>query len=170
MATAVEITRIELSAEGLRQAASGLRDGAIVRRVLALVMVLDGASRTEAAEACGMDRQTLRDWVHRYNEQGIAGLGDRARPGRPPTPTTEQRAELKALVVQGPEPERDGVVRWRCADLRAVPELAAMLLGSRPLATTCWRSNPPRPCGRKVNSCIPILAFDGLTTASLPCR
>ena len=92
----------------------------MVRRILALAMVLDGASRTEAAEACGMDRQTLRDWVHRYNEQGIAGLEDRARPGQPPTLTTEQMAELKALVVQGPEPERDGVVRWRCADLRAV--------------------------------------------------
>jgi transposase len=120
MAAAVEITRLELSAAELRHVASGLRGGAMVRRVLALAMVLDGASRTEAAEACGMDRQTLRDWVHRYNEQGIAGLADRARLGRPPTLTTEQMAELKALVVQGPEPERDGVVRWRCADLRAV--------------------------------------------------
>jgi transposase len=75
MATAVEITRIELSAEGLRQAASGLRDGTMVRRVLALAMVLDGASPTEAAEACGMDRQTLRDWVHRYKGQASSGWG-----------------------------------------------------------------------------------------------
>jgi hypothetical protein len=50
VAPAFEITRIEPSAKGIRQAASGLRDGTMVRRVLA--MVLDGASRTEAAEAC----------------------------------------------------------------------------------------------------------------------
>src|SRR5277367_1419129 len=120
MSKPVPIIRLDRSALDLRRKASRCSDGAVVRRLLAIALVLEGRPRTEAAEACGMDRQTLRDWVHRYNEQGIAGLGDRAGPGRPPTLTTEQMAELKALVVQGPEPERDGVVRWRCADLRAV--------------------------------------------------
>lgn len=120
MAGAVEITRLELSSEALRRLASGLRDGAMVRRILALAMVLDGASRTAAAEATGMDRQTLRDWVHRYNDHGVAGLADRARPGRPPRLTANQMAAVRALVVEGPELERDGVVRWRCVDLQAV--------------------------------------------------
>jgi transposase len=79
---------------------------------------LEGVSRLQAAEQCGMDRQTLRDWVHRYNEAGIAGLRSRSSPGRAPLLTPEQRAELRSLVLAGPDPERDGVVRWRCLDLR----------------------------------------------------
>jgi transposase len=64
-----------------------------------------------------MDRQTLRDWVHRYNAEGIAGLSDAPRGGRPPALTSEQMAELRGLVLAGPDPARDGVVRWRCVDL-----------------------------------------------------
>jgi transposase-like protein len=71
MAAGIAITRHDRSADELRLAASRLRNGTLVRRVLALAMVLDGASRAEAAQACGMDRQTLRDWVHRYNEHGL---------------------------------------------------------------------------------------------------
>jgi transposase len=82
-------------------------------------MVLEGASRTEAAAAGGMDRQTLRDWVHRYNAEGIAGVADRPRAGRPAALSGAQMGELKALVLSGPDPEQDGVVRWRCVDLRA---------------------------------------------------
>src|SRR5947208_15609926 len=69
-----------------------------------------------------MDRQTLRDWVHRYNEEGLAGLRDRRRPGRKPRLTAGQEAELAAAVERGPDPERDGVVRWRRVDLRALIE------------------------------------------------
>lgn len=65
-----------------------------------------------------MDRQTLRDWAHRYNEAGIEGLQSRRSPGRAPALTAPQKAELKALVMQGPDPKRDGVVRWRCVDLQ----------------------------------------------------
>jgi transposase len=64
-----------------------------------------------------MDRQTLRDWVHRYNAEGIAGLTDATRGGRPSALTSEQMAELRGLVLAGPDPARDGVVRWRCIDL-----------------------------------------------------
>ena len=77
-------------------------------------MVLEGMSRAVAAAAGGMDRQTLRDWVHRYDAQGVAGLADDPRSGRPPTLTPEQMQELKAIVLAGPDPERHGVVRWRC--------------------------------------------------------
>jgi transposase len=118
MAAAVAITRRDASADELRGAASRLRDGAVVRRLLALALVMEGASRAEAAEACGMDRQTLRDWVHRYNDGGIPALSDQPHRGRPARLSAEQMAELKALVLKGPEPERDGVVRWRCIDLR----------------------------------------------------
>jgi transposase len=86
--------------------------------MLALALVLDGCSRAEAAQACGMDRQTLRDWVHRYNAEGLAGLSDRPHPGRPPRLTPAQMRALEAVVETGPDPDRDGVVRWRCIDLR----------------------------------------------------
>jgi transposase len=67
-----------------------------------------------------LDRQTLRDWVHRYNTEGLAGLRDRPRPGPAPRLTPEQLAELAQVVDDGPDPARDGVVRWRRVDLQAL--------------------------------------------------
>ena len=112
------ITRTEHVAENLRAFAAKSRDGAQVRRLLALAFILDGHSRAEAAERTGMERQTLRDWVHRYNAEGIEGLKSSHGPGKPPSLTAAQMAELKALVLKGPDPEKHGVVRWRCVDLR----------------------------------------------------
>ena len=89
-----------------------------MRRLLALALVLEGTSRTEAAEQSGMDRQTPRNWVHRYNADGIEGLKSGHGSGQPASPTADQMAELKRLVLRGPDPAKDGVVRWRCVDLR----------------------------------------------------
>ena len=118
----VGITRHELGAGDLRREARRCRDGAASRRMLALALVLEGSSREEAARAAGMDRQTLRDWVHRYNEEGLAGLRDRHRSGRRPRLTAGQEAELVTAVERGPDPDRDGVVRWRRVDLQALIE------------------------------------------------
>jgi len=120
MGKAVEITRQEASAAELRRLASKAQDGRVVRRLLGIAMLLEGKSRADAATASGMDRQTLCDWVHRYNADGVVGLTPRLIPGRPAALTSEQMAELKALVIEGPDVERDKVVRWRCADLRSV--------------------------------------------------
>jgi transposase len=119
MARPVSITRLELSSEALRREAARSRDGDVARRLLAIALVLDGWSREAAAETCGMDRQTLRDWVHRYNDDGIAGLANRKSPGRPAELTDEQLRALKVMVEEGPDLARDGVVRWRCVDLQA---------------------------------------------------
>jgi transposase len=113
------VTRDEFTAVGLRAASAKCTEGAQVRRILALALVLDGRSRSEAAELSGMDRQTLSDWVHRYNDEGIEGLKSRKSPGREPFLTEAQKAELRALVIQGPDPAIHKVVRWRCVDLRA---------------------------------------------------
>jgi transposase len=115
---AVEITRRELTATELRAAAGKTRDARAARRMLALALVLEGADRTTAAETCGMDRQTLRDWVHRYNGEGLAGLTNRRGPARPRQLAPDQMAELAAWVEAGPDPARDGVVRWRRQDLK----------------------------------------------------
>src|SRR5947208_4439219 len=118
----VAVTRRELGAVELRREARRCRDTAASRRMLALALVLEGSSREEAARAAGMDRQTLRDWVHRYNAEGPAGLRDRPRSGRKPRLTPGQEAELAAAVERGPDPDRDGVVRWRRIDLEALIE------------------------------------------------
>ena len=119
MGAALAVRRSEHNADELRRFAAKSGDGSQVRRLLAIALVLEGYSRTEAAELSGMDRQTLRDWVHRYNDEGIDGLKSRSAPGRAPVLTEEQLAELKALVIQGPDPMTHQVVRWRCVDLRA---------------------------------------------------
>ena len=73
---AVSITRMAHTSDDLRAEAARTKNARMSRRLLALALVLDGHSRTAAAEACAMDRQTLCDWVHRYNEDGIAGLSE----------------------------------------------------------------------------------------------
>ena len=114
----IEITRLELTAADLRKAAGKSRDAKAARRMLALALVLEGVDRTHAAQTCGMDRQTLRDWVHRYNAEGLAGLSDRWKGVRVPRLLPAQMADLAAWVEAGPDPERDGVVRWRRQDLQ----------------------------------------------------
>lgn len=118
MGQAVTITRTEHTAEALRTIAAKCSDAAQVRRLLAVALVLEGLPRSQAAAMCGMDRQTLHDWVRRYNAEGVAGLISRQSPGRPPFLSEPEMSELKAIVIKGPDAEADGVVRWRCLDLR----------------------------------------------------
>ncbi len=115
---AIEITRMELTAAQLRSAASKTSNAAAARRMLALAQVLEGVDRETAARSCGMERQTLRDWVHRYNAEGLSGLVNRRSTGRRPQLSAEQKAALAARVEKGPDPEVDGVVRWRRIDLK----------------------------------------------------
>src|SRR6516165_4747924 len=92
-------------------------DAAQARRLLAIAAVLDGASREEAATIGGMDRQTLRDWVIRFNEQGADGLINIPSPGVPPKLNSRHKAFLARIVEEGPIPAIHGVVRWRACDL-----------------------------------------------------
>jgi len=106
-----------MSAEEFRAAAKGSKDAGQARRLLALAAIRDGMSREAAARAGGMDRQTLRDWVHAFNKDGVGGLVNANSPGRPSKLSVAQKAEIKALVEQGPDFQKDGVVRWRRIDL-----------------------------------------------------
>ena len=118
---AVSITREEHDAADLPREASRSRDADAARRMLALALVLEGASRTDAARTCGMDRQTLRDWAQRYNAEGLAGLSDRrGQVGPKPRLSPEQEASVAELVRQGPDLAEHGVARWRRAGLAAV--------------------------------------------------
>ena len=119
MGKAVAITRTDHTAAALRRLAARSDDVDQARRLLAIAMILDGATRADAARQAGMDRQTLRDWVHRYNQQGLEGLISRKSPGAPGKLTAAQMSEVRHWVLDGPDPAIHRVIRWRCVDLCA---------------------------------------------------
>jgi transposase len=80
------------------------------RRLLSLAAIGDGMDRCEAARIGGMDRQTLRDWVHRFNGSGLEGLVDNWTEGPKPRLSADQLAELAQIVEAGSDREKDGVV------------------------------------------------------------
>lgn len=112
--------REDFSADELRILARRSKDVSQSRRLLALAAVRDGKDRSEAARIGGMDRQTLRDWVHRFNAGGPESLFDHWTDGPKPRLSTEQLAEFARIVEAGPDCEQDSVVRWRRVDLQRV--------------------------------------------------
>ena len=128
----VSVTRTGHTAPDLRRLAAETTDAAVVRRLLALALVLDGCKREDAARLAGMDRQTLRDWVHRYNAFGVAGLADRRGGGAKARLSAEQKAEVAGWIRTGPDVAVDKVVRWRCVDIQArIAELFGVALHER---------------------------------------
>lgn len=111
MAKAIAIMG-DWTAPKLRQLAAASRHANQSRRLLSLAAVLDGINRTEAASVGGMDRQTLRDWLHRFNDHGLEGLKDDLARPRPRRLTAAQQAELATIVETGPDRAVHGVARW----------------------------------------------------------
>ncbi len=112
--------RSDYNAAQLHKLARCSRDTRQVRRLLALAAVYDGLNRGQAARIGGMDRQTLRDWVHRFNNEGPDGLKNRKGAGPKTRLCAAQLKELAAIVEDGPDPVKDGVTRWRRVDLQGV--------------------------------------------------
>src|SRR6202035_5276795 len=122
MTSAVRL-REDYSAEALRALARRSKDANQSRRLLSLAAVLDGMDRGSAAKIGGMDRQTLRDWVHRFNGSGLEGLVDNWTEGPKPRLSAEQLAQFAQIVEAGPDREKDGGGRWRRVALqRGIPE------------------------------------------------
>jgi transposase len=119
MPAAVKL-REDYSADDLRLLAKRSKDANQSRRLLSLAAVPDGMDRGEAAKIGGMDRQTLRDWAHRFNEKGPDGLFDNWTDGPERRLSPSQLQELAGIVESGPDLKTDGVVRWRRVDLRSV--------------------------------------------------
>jgi transposase len=176
MSKPIEITRFDLSATELRELAARTQDGAVVRRLLAIALVLEGYPREAAAQLNGMDRQTLRDWVLRYNAEGVAGLSSRCSPGRPAALNEAQMEELRTMVLEGPDLERNKVVRWRCADLRVeIASRWSVSVAERTVGKLLRRLRmtrlQPRPCHPKKDAAAQEAfktAFAGLVTEALP--
>jgi transposase len=114
--------RDDIPAEELRRVARRERNGRVVSRLLALAHALEGMDRGQAARLAGRDRQTLRERVIRFNAEGVEGRRDRPKSGRPTWLDEGQLASLRALVLRGPDPERDGVSTWRAKDLCRIVE------------------------------------------------
>src|ERR1700735_4479452 len=119
MPSAVRL-RDDYSAEALRALARRSKDANQSRRLLSLAAVREGIDRGSAAKIGGMNRQTLRDWVHRFNASGPEGLIDNRTEGPKPRLSTEQLAQFAKIVEAGPDREKDGIVRWRRVDLKRV--------------------------------------------------
>src|ERR1700677_2145721 len=112
--------REDYSAAELRALARRSKNVNQSRRLLSLSAIGDGMDRCEAARIVGMDRQTLRDWVHRFNGSGLEGLVDNWTEGPKPRLSADQLVELAQMIEAGPDREKDGVVRWRRLDLKRV--------------------------------------------------
>jgi hypothetical protein len=125
MAEALAI-RDDIPVEELRRVARRETNGRVASRLLALANALDGMARGQAARQAGMDRQTLRDWVIRFNAEGVDGLHDRPKSGRPIWLDDGELATLKA-TWSGPRARR----RQHLADPGIVPDRRAAL--RRPL-------------------------------------
>ena len=138
---------------GLRKLARAEANARVARRMLAIASALDGMSREAAAAAAGMDRQTLRDWVTRYNEHGLDGLRDQWGEGRPPKLAAEEKAELVEIVLAGPDPEASGISAFTREDLVRICEerfgkrLAATSMGRllRGLGLARQKARPSHP-------------------------
>src|SRR3954471_15293453 len=115
---AVVRVRTDFSAGELRRLAAATKDANQSRRLLSIAAVLDGMTRMDTARIGGMDRQTLRDWVHRFNRHGPDGLKDGWSKGKPPRLSAERQGEMAHLVETGPDRAVHGVVRWRRVDLQ----------------------------------------------------
>ena len=115
---AIPIIR-HVEAEELRRLGREQRSGRVASRMFAIANVLAGLSRADAATHAGMERQSLRDWVQRFNAEGVAGLEDRPRKGRPRRMDAGIEKALCARVDAGPDAKTDKLVRWRRVDLQA---------------------------------------------------
>lgn len=109
--------RDDYDAKALRRLARESDDADQTRRLLALAAVYDGGSRSDGAAIGGVGLQTVRDWVLRFNAEGPAGLVTGKAPGNQPILGADQRAALRRIVEEGPNPAVHGVVRWRIVDL-----------------------------------------------------
>ena len=112
--------RDDYSADELLGLARTCQNGAQARRLMSLAAVSEGKSRLEAARVGLMDRQTLRDWVIRFNNEGPEGLIDHKSSGRKSKLTDEQKSQLALFVEEGPGDHIPGLMRWRCVDLAAL--------------------------------------------------
>ena len=99
--------QIQLSAEQQEVLSSWLRRSTIgaglAKRARAIVLLGQGQTFTQTSKQVGMGERHLRKWARRFIEQGVAGLYDSQRPGRPPvfSPSSGNVSGQTGLRVAG---------------------------------------------------------------------
>jgi transposase len=122
MGRRTEVRDDRYSVEGLLRLARTQKNNRASRRMLGIAHALGGMTISQAARAAGMERQALCDAIKRYNAEGLEGLFDRAKPGRPRKLDAAQEKELSELLVKGPDPDKDGISAYTLDDLVAIAE------------------------------------------------
>ena len=122
MGRKTEVREDLYSVEALRRLARTQKNNRASWRMLGIAHALGGMTVSAAARAAGMERQALGDAIKRYNTEGLDGLFDRAKPGRPRKLDAAQEKELSELLIEGPDPDKDGVSAYTLEDLVAIAE------------------------------------------------
>ena len=145
--------RDELTPEALRRRARQEPNRRAALRMLAIANALEGMSRAEAARLAGMERQAPRDAVLRYNAEGLPGLYDRPKPGRPQRLGEAGQAALAARVFRGPDPGRDGAPPGRAPTCVSGSRRASASGSTRRACRGCSSASTCR--GRRPGPCTP---------------
>jgi transposase len=96
------------------------KEARLFRRGQAVRAVVNGQRIQSASETLNFTYSALRKWVHRFAQEGIAGLVDRPRPGRPAKVTCALEKHLNRLVDQDPLAYGAIYSQWSCRELAAV--------------------------------------------------
>ena len=89
------------------------------RRLRAVILALQGRTAPEIAEALGVGRRTVQEWIARYNAEGVDGLNDRPGRGRPCRLSDDQLLQLRDRIDAGPTAD-DGTCTLRGPEIRAL--------------------------------------------------
>src|ERR671930_1996019 len=92
----------------------------IFRRAQAVRDVVQGRRLQTVSDSLHFTYSALRKWVHRFANQGVQGLVDRPRPGRPPKVTCALAHHLDRLVDQDPLQHGSSHSQWSCQELATV--------------------------------------------------
>jgi transposase len=110
----------------------------LVQRARILLLAAQGVSNAQIAEQLGISRPTVIAWRARFAREGLHGLADRPRTGRPQTVRNNRRAEILTATLT-PPPEHLGVSHW------STRLLAGELGVSRNTIARVWREHDLRP-------------------------
>ena len=74
-----------------------------VERAQIIWQAHQGHAVAAVADHLRLNPQTVRDWLKRFNAEGLPGLDDRPRSGKPPTYTPEQAGAVIATALSDPQ-------------------------------------------------------------------
>jgi len=88
-------------------------------RLLAVRLVVMGNTVLQAAKAVGLKERQSRNWIHRFNAEGLNGLRDRPRPGQPAKLSRQKEPEFRERIEKGANP-KDPTRNLRIKDIQRI--------------------------------------------------